>query len=161
MKTTPRIMILIGAPGSGKTTFAESFVTTHRNWIRVSRDDLRAMNFNTTILEQRAERMTSVLVDAAIDCLLRQGCNVLLDATHCRRRYLTQHIRKFNHRATITFKLFELETDELIARCMKREAKTGRKVPADVVRRFVDELEQLKRTFDFSPRPRILPPAKK
>jgi predicted kinase len=147
------MLILIGAPGAGKSTFAESFIATQKNWIRLCRDDFRAMNFNTTVFHHREERLISALIDASADCLLQRGYNVLLDATHCRSKYLNHYIRKFSHRAAISFKLFELDTGELIARCAKREAETGRQVPEDVIRRFVEDLEHLKQSFDFSPRP--------
>jgi predicted kinase len=151
----PQILLLIGAPGSGKSTFAKYFIRTEENWMRLCRDDFRMMNFSNSLLSQRKESLISEILDISTETLLRKKCNVLLDATHCRAEYLKHYIEKFNSMADISFKLFECETDELIARCEKRYMETGRYVPENVIRRFVNDLETLKKTFDFSPRPLI------
>jgi predicted kinase len=153
MKKNPQILLLIGAPGSGKSTFAKYFIRTEENWMRLCRDDFRMMNFSDSLLSQYEESLISEILDTSVETLLRKKYNVLLDATHCRAEYLKHYIEKFNSIADISFKLFECETDELIARCEKRYAETGRYVPENVIRRFVNDLETLKTTFDFSPRP--------
>jgi predicted kinase len=153
MKENPQMLLLIGAPGSGKSTFAKSFLRTETHWMRLCRDDFRMMNFNGSVMSPYEEFLITGMIDASIETLLHNRCSVLLDATHCRAGYLNHYIGKFNAMADISFKLFECETDELIARCERRRAETGRHVPENIIRRFVDELETLKKTFDFSPRP--------
>jgi predicted kinase len=145
-------MILIGAPGSGKTTFAKYFIRTEENWYRLSRDDFREMNFQDGALDAHTERLVSEMFDAAIEALLRRKCNILLDATHCRADYLNHFINKYNTQADITFRIFEAPVEELIARCDRRYAETGRFVPAGAIKHFVSELETLKKSFDFAPR---------
>jgi predicted kinase len=157
MKKNPQLLLLIGAPGSGKSTFARYFIRTEENWIRLCRDDFRAMNFTDSLMSKREEDLISDTLDAAVEILLRKKCNVLLDATHCRAEYLNHYIEKFNACADISFKCFECDTDELIARCNKRHAETGRYIPATVIKRFAGDLEALKATFDFSPRPLTQP----
>ncbi|MDR1631784.1 MAG: AAA family ATPase [Dysgonamonadaceae bacterium] len=153
MKKNPQLLLLIGAPGSGKTTFAKYFIRTEENWMRLCRDDFRTMNFTESLMSKREEDLISDTMDVAVETLLRKKYNVLLDATHCRAEYLNHYIEKFNACADISFKCFECDTDELIARCDKRHAEMGRHIPATVIKRFVDDLEKLKATFDFSPRP--------
>jgi predicted kinase len=153
MKRNPQLLLLIGAPGSGKSTFARSFIRTEKNWMRLCRDDFRMMNFNDSLMSRHEEFLISEMLDVSIKTLLRNKCNVLLDATHCRAGYLNYYIEKFNSMADISFRLFECEIDELIARCKKRHEETGRYVPEDVIRRFAGDLETLKESFDFSPRP--------
>ncbi|MDR2041613.1 MAG: AAA family ATPase [Tannerella sp.] len=153
MKRNPQLLLLVGAPGSGKSTFAEQLIRTEKNWMRLSRDDLRLMNFNHSILSRYEESLLSEMLDGMIKTVLRKKYGVLLDATHCRARYLNHYIKKFNTMADISFKVFECETEELIVRCEKRYAATGRYVPEEVIRRYVAELETLKQTFDFTPRP--------
>jgi predicted kinase len=153
MKKNPQLLLLIGAPGSGKSTFAKYFIRTEENWMRLCRDDFRMMNFTGSLMSSLEEGLISDALDAAVDALLRKKHNVLLDATHCRAEYLNHYIEKFNARADISFKCFVCDTDELIARCDRRQAETGRYVPAAAIKRFVSDLKELTATFDFSPRP--------
>ncbi len=150
-KKTPQILILVGPPGSGKTTFAEQYLNAHPHWIRVSRDDFRAMQFQCKTTDHRTEQMISVAVDACIEALLLKKSNVLIDATHCKKEYINHYIRRFNHLADIHFKVFEVPLQELTLRCAAREKKTGRHIPAEVLQKFVDQYEQLKQVFDFAP----------
>jgi predicted kinase len=153
MKKNPQLLLLVGAPGSGKSTFAKYFIRTEENWIRLCLDDFRTMNFSDSQMPKREEELISDMLDAAVEALLRKECNVLLDAPHCRAEHLNHYIEKFGACADISFKCFECNTDELIARCDKRHAETGRYVPVAAIKRFVGDLEKLKATFDFSPRP--------
>jgi predicted kinase len=153
MKKNPQLLILIGAPGSGKTTFARYFIRTEENWVRFCRDDFRMMNFSATLLSRQEEDLISETLDVSIGASLSRKCNVLLDATHCRAEYLNHYIGKFSAWADISFKLFECDTGELIARCEKRYAETGQYIPENTIRHFVSDLEDLKKTFDISPRP--------
>jgi predicted kinase len=153
MKKNSQLLVLIGAPGAGKSVFAKYFIRSEENWMRLCRDDFRMMNFSDSLLSRSEENLISEVFDIATETLLNNKCNVLLDATHCRAEYLNHYIKRFNTMADISFKLFECDVEELIARCEKRYAETGRYVPESVIRRFVEDLEVLKTTFDFSPRP--------
>jgi predicted kinase len=153
MKKNPQLLILIGAPGSGKSTFAKYFIRTEENWMRFCRDDFRMMNFSDKLLSRQEEDLISEIFDISIGTLLSKKCNVLLDATHCRAEYLNHYIEKFNALADISFKLFECDTEELIARCEKRYLETRQYISENTIRHFVNDLEDLKKTFDFSLRP--------
>jgi len=47
------VEILIGLPGSGKSTYAKNKVANSNNWIRVNRDDFRAMLKNQGMCENK------------------------------------------------------------------------------------------------------------
>ena len=153
MKKYPQILILIGAPGSGKSTFAKYFIRTEECWMRLCRDDFRAMNFENEQMSLYEENLLTEMMDAVAETLLRKGYNVLMDATHCRAEYLNHYIEKFNTFADISFKLFDIDINELITRCDKRYETSGKFIAAGVIKRFVKDLNKLKKTFDFSPRP--------
>lgn len=155
MKKNSQILILIGVPGSGKSTFAKYFIRTEENWMRLCRDDFRMMHFTYSNLSPREEGLITDMLDVSIEALLKKRCNVLIDATHCRAEYLKHYIEKFNHLADISFKVFETDAKELAERCDKRNKETGKYIPANVQKRYMKELEELKKTFDLSPRPKV------
>ena len=150
-----QILILVGAPGSGKSTFARYFLRTEENWMRLCRDDFRTMQFSGANLSNHEEFMISEMIDAAIEALLLKKINVLLDATHCRKDYLNHYIERFNHFADISFKLFDLDIATLIERCEKRYKSVGKLIPRSALNSFVKDLEFLKKDFDFAIRRKV------
>ena len=42
-----KVLILIGIPGSGKSTWSTEFVKENKDWVRINRDDFRFM-FNSS-----------------------------------------------------------------------------------------------------------------
>ena len=148
----PQILILVGAPGSGKSTFAKYFLRTEENWIRISRDDFRSMQFGGTVVSDREEMMITEMVNSSIEALLRRKSNVLVDATNCKKEYINQFIDKFKHSADITFKTFELGKEILEERCENRFNETGKFIPKNVLHRYIQQLDSLNENFDFSVR---------
>lgn len=154
MKKNIQILILIGVPGSGKSTFAKYFIRTEENWTRLCRDDFRMMHFTYSNMSPREESLITDMVDASVESLLKKKCNVLIDATHCRAEYIDHYINKFNHLADISFKVFDIEEKEAAERCEKRNKETGKFISVNVLRKYLKELDELKKTFDFSIRPK-------
>lgn len=148
---TPIILILIGAPGSGKSTFAENRLQNEQNWVRVCRDDFRAMQFQGTKANDRTEGVITGAIEASIEAFLLKKSNVLIDATHCKMEYLNQYIKRFGHLADIHFKLFDVPLAELQQRCAERERQTGKHIPQAVLEKYTQQLENLKKIFDFKP----------
>lgn len=154
-RETPRLLILIGAPGSGKSSFSENFLQTEANWIRVCRDDFRAMQFEGTKASDRTEHLITYAIEACIERLLIKKSNVLIDATHSKKEYLQQYINRFGHMADIEFKIFDVPLNVLEERVAIREQATGKHIPKDVLIKYVNELENLKKIFNFEPRLKV------
>ena len=123
--------------------------------MRLCRDDFRAMHFAGGNMSNHEEQLIAEMIDAAVETLLSKKSNVLLDATHCRKAYIDHYIGRFNHLADISFKVFDTDAATLAERCEKRFQNTGRLVPASTLKKFIDELEVLKKEFDFAPRPKV------
>jgi len=149
-----KILILVGAPGSGKSTFARYFLRTEDNWIRVNRDDFRLMQFGDSLMIPFYEERISKMVEASVLTLLKSDTNVIIDATNTSLRTIQDMIHTYTEYADISFKVFDLPVDELVKRCDKRYEETGKFISKSVVERNVANLKHTLEKFDFAPIPR-------
>ena len=149
-----RLLILVGAPGSGKSTFARYFLRTEDNWIRVNRDDFRLMQFGDSLMIPFYEERISKMVEASVLTLLKSDTNVIIDATNTSLRGIQDMIHTYTEYADISFKVFDLPVDELVKRCDKRYEETGKFIPKSVVERNVANLKHALEKFDFALIPR-------
>lgn len=148
-KRTPTILVLIGCPCSGKSTFAEYYLKFH-DALRINRDELRMMLQFKEQLEPEDESLLSRMVEKMVETAIQKGRDVLLDNTHTKKEFINQIIEKFNHIANIEFKVFDVPIEELL----QRNANRARKVPIQVIKDMYARLQHLKQQFDFQPLPR-------
>lgn len=152
----PKLLILVGAPGSGKSTFARYFLRTEDNWVRVNRDDFRLMQFGDTLMSPFYEERITKMVEASVITLLKNHTNVIIDATNSSLRTLEDMVRTYTEYADISFKVFDLSVEELVKRCDKRYEQTGKFIPKSAIEKYVTQLQYTKEKFDFKPIPRTV-----
>lgn len=76
-----KVLLLRGLPASGKSTYAKELVSKDHNWVRVNKDDLRAMMNNGEFsgkLEKQVIRTEREIAENA----LKIGKNVVIDDTN-------------------------------------------------------------------------------
>lgn len=144
MRKNKILLILIGIPGSGKSTWANNRVAYDNEWVRVNRDSYRSMLKNQTVCEFKVEDLITRLSYAAVEASLLAGYNVILDNTHCQAKYLTQIIDKFQSMADIEFQYFDISIDKAI----ERDAGRPNPVGPEVIKRMAKDL---KNTLDSFP----------
>ena len=152
----PKLLILVGAPGSGKSTFARYFLRTEDNWVRVNRDDFRLMQFGDTLMSPFYEERITKMVEASVITLLKNHTNVIIDATNSSLRTLEDMVRTYTEYADISFKVFDLSVEELVKRCDKRYEQIGKFIPKSAIEKYVTQLQYTKEKFDFKPIPRTV-----
>lgn len=155
---SPKLLILVGAPGSGKSTFAKYFLRTEDNWVRVNRDDFRIMQFGDTQMSSFYEERISKMVQASTIELLKNKTNVIIDATNCGLRTIEDMVKTYTKYADIQFKVFDLPLEELILRCDKRNSEIGKFIPKGVIQKYFNQLQMTKERFDFQPISRSIEP---
>lgn len=150
-KDNLKILILIGIPASGKSTWAAEYVRNNPNWVRVNRDDFRAMLKNSQICENKIEDMITALVIDTIERALMKNLNVLIDNTNLKAKYIDEFVQRFKYQADIDFRLFDISLQKAI----ERDALRDKKVGTGVIKKMYDSYKVLIDSFDFQPVSRV------
>ena len=126
------LVVLMGAPGSGKSTFARRYPHV------VTTDALRSAGADGTVGKEAVDRVYDQAFDAIV-ALLKANRAVVLDtpAAHpsVRKRAL-RVARAFRARATIVLLMTPVEV------CVARQAARRDPVPEDAVRRMHAAIER-------------------
>lgn len=133
MKT---ILLLVGLPGSGKSTWTNAFLRTERFQL-VCRDDIRATygvdGHNTNGLTEIVEKNVQMVASAMLEAHLMRGLDVVLDETHTSIENV-RRIRKiayqYNYAVHVVF--FPMTPDDSKAR------RPG--IPPKAIDRMADNL---------------------
>lgn len=123
----PKLLALRGLPGSGKTTYAKELVD--KGWVRVNKDELRAM-LNNSKFSKSNEAYILSLRDEIIISSLVQGKNVVVDDTNLDPKHLIQ----FESIAAEFMADFEIRFfDTPIQECLHRNRLRENPVPDKVI----------------------------
>ena len=83
-----KVIVLRGLPASGKSTWAKDFVDRNPGWMRINKDDMRAMLHNGKWSKDN-ERQVLLLRDASIEMALTSGYSVVVDDTNFASSHIT------------------------------------------------------------------------
>ena len=117
-----KILILVGIPASGKSTWSSDYVRRNPDWVRVNRDDFRKMLKNAQVCEPKIEDMVTDLMKATITKCLMRKLNVIIDNTNLKQKYINDFIETFKYDADIDYRVFDISIDKAIERDNNREA---------------------------------------
>src|SRR5579864_9518084 len=135
-----KVEMLVGIPGSGKSTYAKQVIAKDpANWARVNNDDLRAM-LNGSVWSADYEKMITDARNYLIRDALKRGKNVIIDNLNLNRRHfddVCKIAKSVNADIQIFEKVFFVELEEAIERDSKREGKA--KVGEEVIRKWWKE----------------------
>ncbi len=139
MHTGSNIIMLIGPPGSGKSTFTKDFLLHWTDeWILISPDLIRK---ELTDDESDQSRNTEVfaIVYKRLEEALKAGKNVIYDATNCRNVY---RFKILNSAKPFANKIIGVVISTPISECIARNHARDRHVPDDVVERMYFTLKK-------------------
>lgn len=125
MKKNKQILILVGVPGSGKSTWAKNYIRNNGDWVRVSRDDLRLMLTQQQKVEPKMEDMINDLMDNMIESSISKGKNVIVDSTNLKRTLLDGYVTRFGTIADISYRVFDISLKKAIEQDKNREHSIG------------------------------------
>ena len=138
----PTLIITVGLPGSGKSTWARQWVAENPHWrARVNRDDLRDMLHGGRKGTAWQERQVTLAQHAAVRALLERGYEVVVDDTNLvasHRRELLAIARECGAKVVIR-RFDDIPVETCIARDARRPRRT--RVGAEVIRRMAATAE--------------------
>lgn len=131
----PSLILLVGIPGSGKTTYAEQYIEEHPNTVHLSSDKIRAELWGNEATQGDNNKVFSLMQSRAIDAL-NNGQSVVYDATNITRKdrsYIITLCPKF---AKIECHVIWAPIETCIERDAIRERTVGREVIDRMLKRF-------------------------
>ena len=153
-KITAKVILTVGLPGSGKSTWAKDVVKKSNGTTkRINRDDIRSM-LDNSIYSKNNEKFVVEVRNSLIVSALKNNFNVIVDDTNLNNKNIEdiKHLVKrefFNEDIKVeentTF--LDVSIDECIKRDMERERTVGSSVILNMVRdnphRFLNRLETI------------------
>jgi predicted kinase len=144
-----KIIMLIGPPNSGKTTWTREFIKKNKEYVKVSRDDFRRMFFDEWVVSRDMENILTNIQNTVVDKFLDSGVNVILDNTHCKQQYIDAIIERYGSKHDIIYKVFDVDRHTLMARNEYRGKIDGKYIPDTVMENMIKNFNKLKETFTF------------
>lgn len=132
----PDLILLIGPPCSGKSTWAKEYLKKNPNTLRFNRDDMRFMLGNKPMLDSVDEYTVTQMIDLGIDLSLESGRNVIVDQTNCKLKYINRFIIRYedNKSINIRFKVLQENIELLKMRNIERSQETGiPRIPEEII----------------------------
>lgn len=133
--------ILMGTPGSGKSTWIRNHLDEHTVWI--SRDDVR---FSIVAEDEEyfsKEKQVFKEFIRRIDNALENGYDVFADATHLNKASRNKLLRAVNHKLALNVDVIWIKTP--LSECIYRnDNRKGTRsfVPRSVIRRMFYQIEK-------------------
>jgi len=132
-----KVIILIGIPGCGKSTFCQELMEKEPGkWKRINNDSLRAA-IDFSVYSPENEKMICNLREHMLREFLKLGYNVLIDNLNIGKKHwdlICKIVTSLNKDICITEKPFYIDVEDAIERDSKREGIS--KVGETVIRKW-------------------------
>lgn len=135
------LYITVGLPGSGKSTYAKEFIKG-KDVEYLSSDSLRAV-YGKGEDDQTVTPIVFGHIKKKVDEFLKDGKNVMVDATSVNRRERSDYINSAKkYGAKVVAIVFKMDRQGLIERNKKRGEQGGRVVPDWVIDKMLNKYEE-------------------
>ena len=133
MKNNLKVYLLVGSPGSGKSTWRKDFISKNPNTKCVCPDEYRAIIGGNAANQAVSFQAFCACYDD-MKQYLDQGKDVIVDATNMYRRTRKKFIQIAREKsASVVAMVFEVDKPTLLKRIAKRVSEGGMNVPENVV----------------------------
>lgn len=142
-----RIILTMGIPACGKSTWAKQYIKDNQGWKIVNKDYLRLMIDDGKWSKQNEKVILSIR-DSIIETILNSGFNVIVDDTNLSDTHYNHIKEKFKGVATVEIKDFtHVSLEECILRDSKRQNYVGEKVIRQIYNQYL-RVEPVKPVYD-------------
>ena len=150
-------LMMVGAPGSGKSTWINKFVSTALDeWVIISTDSIIEdyATKNGLIYSEAYNKISAKDVKAKFNIQLRQSLNkklnIILDQTSMTVKSRRKKLSQIPEEYEIIAKVFEIDREELRERAIKRKDETGKMVPEKVIDDMIERYERPTKNEGFN-----------
>lgn len=133
--TRPTLILLIGPPGAGKTTYAEKYISKHNNTVLLSSDKIRKELWGDEATQGDNNEVFYKMQTRAVDGL-NFGYDVIYDATNMTRKDRAGIISACPKFARIEAHIIWAPIKACIERDSTRERTVGKEVIDRMLKRF-------------------------
>ena len=130
-----KIIMLIGAAASGKSTAAPKIAAEHQNAVILSTDKMRAELYGAEHIQGYWPDIEALLYKR-IKNAIKKNKNIILDSTHFKKEYRAKIIKNFGRYTEISAYYFNYPFTLIYSRNKHR----ARRVPFDVLAAMYSEL---------------------
>ena len=136
-----KAFVMVGAPGSGKSTYAEKLAIKEKATI-ISGDDIRAELFGSASIQGSWGEIWE-----RVEELVAESCSrpVILDGTHCRKDYRAEAVTLLRSYGYGYIQAVVLQTS--LPLCLERNAQRKRKVPEHIIHQMHSDMEKSLKTI--------------
>ena len=132
----PTLVILVGIPGSGKTTYAENYIPDYpKEAVHLSSDSIRAELYGNESIQGNPAEVFSLMQKRAVE-VLNNGYDVIYDATNITRKDRASIIGVCPNFAKIECHIVWAPIETCIERDSKRDRTVGKEVIDRMLKRF-------------------------
>lgn len=136
---SPKLYILCGISGAGKSTFAKNYLSKDPSVIYYSSDELRAV-LGKSQEDQSVTSMVFSTIKYNVNRDLAAGKSVMVDATSLNPKERKDYILAAKkHKAQVIAYVFERDKATLMKNQASRKASGGREVPEFVIDKMLSK----------------------
>ncbi|QOI67519.1 polynucleotide kinase [Streptomyces phage Beuffert] len=140
------LVINRGIPGSGKSTYAEAWVSSANGRVRSNRDDIRLSGYGVEFGPPIDEKVVTEIQHAGIRAALSAGVSVIVDDCNIEQKYINVLARiGYDYGAEVSINLVDVPVAVALERNRIRKDHGGRFVPENVIVSMHSRLQGLKK----------------
>ena len=133
----PTFYLLIGLPGSGKSTYIENF---EEDAVVVSSDAIREELYGSAEVQDNPARVFQIAHERVI-AALQEGQNAILDATNLNAKKRANLLAKIDKQVKDPVNKVAIVIATSIKACVERQVNRERKVPEEVIWRMARQFQ--------------------